>query len=255
MTLVRTALRLAAVNALLDKTVAQNRVADSRIPALDLLKPADRKPFVVVTTEGDSGPGLGPQDGGAPYHRVIDLIFECSIATVDADEQTYTIGMPETDDELEAELDLLEYQIQAALWSDLGPAAVLFRQVALRSAHYDSTRFKSDQSAAKLASRLLILSCQVRDDVTDAVYRVNGGLAIDVQPTGYDLLPAPLSAVAKALPAGSYGKAVCDALVTAMRPLTAPPLTGYDLTADADPTGSMLVEQAPQIVLTVALPQ
>jgi hypothetical protein len=77
MSLVRTALRLCAVAALQDVTIAQGRVYDSRIGDIQpetFLE--DAKPTVIVLTDGDAGEQLSHQNGGPPFDRMVDLVFE-----------------------------------------------------------------------------------------------------------------------------------------------------------------------------------
>ncbi len=127
MALYRTALRLATLESLRPTallktqgpwpTLAADRVFDSRLdPLLDLTKD-QHKAVIVVYTDEDLGYG-SQHRGGPPFRREVDLIFEISqiaSAPSEADPSVYIAGIPQTDAELEAELDRIETEIYFAL--------------------------------------------------------------------------------------------------------------------------------------------
>jgi hypothetical protein len=241
MTLARTALRLAALTALKGvdanggPTIARNRVYDSRISDFSPETfPDDAKPTVVVLTDEDEGDALSRQNGGPPFKRMIDLVFEFAMVQgfdvpVEEGGTAFVPGYPATDAEHEASLDLLEFQIVRRLADDLDPLCALFRSFT-RVWKHDCHRQVLDEQGVKIAARLLTWTVEVTDDQVK-VYN----LEQDATPTGLDLLPDPLKRVAKALPAG-LALDTCNAIAAALTPpLTANPLHGVDMTvADVD---------------------
>lgn len=239
MTLARTALRLCAAGALKGAvndrpTIAQGRVYDSRN---DPFQPEDfaddAKPIVVIVTDGDDGDALSSQNGGPPFHRNIELVLELAMvarAPVTDDDGNptggYVIGVPDTDARLEASLDLLEFQVIRRLSADPAPLPALFRKLA-RIWKRECHRQIDDTAGVKIASRVLVLTCEVSDDRI-SIFNNPG----DPLPTGLDALPEPLRTVAQALPAGSAGADTCAALAAAITQLTLPPLEGVDAIYD-----------------------
>jgi hypothetical protein len=240
MSLARTALRLAALNALKGSsptagpTIACNRFYDSRISDFSPeTYPDDAKPTVIVLTDEDDGDALSEQNGGPPFRRKIKLVFEFAMVQgFDVDVAhggtEFVPGYPATDAEHEASLDLLEFQIMRRLAYDPAPGSVLFRNIT-RSWKHDCHRQVLDETGVKIAARVLTLETEVTDDQVK-VYRTTETL-----PTGLDVLPEPLRTVAKSLPVGSNGRAICTAIAAALAPLTVGPFAGMDTTiTDAD---------------------
>jgi hypothetical protein len=236
MTLARTALRLISVAALTGATdarptIAAERIYDSRVSDISPETFADdAKPVVIVLTDKDEGDAISDQNGGPPFRRAVDLMFEIGMVVRLKDGEDFDIGYPDTDARLEASLDVLEFQIVRRLSFDLASICAVFRSVA-RAWKFDSHRQVTDESGVKVACRILTLTCEVGDDDV-RVYNAAGAI-----PTGIDVLPEPLRRVALALPAGSSGKAICDAIILALSPpLQAPAFGGIDLTVDAADT-------------------
>jgi hypothetical protein len=234
MTLARTALRLATIAALqgptrsTGPTIACNRVYDSRISDFSPETYADDAlPTIIVLTDEDDGDSLSRQNGGPPFKRLINLVMEFAMVQgfdvpVDEGGSAFVPGYPATDAEHEASLDLLEFQISRRLAYDLDPLPILFRTFT-RAWKHDCHRQVLDETGVKIAARILTWQIEVTDDQVQ-IYNTAAA-----QPTGFDVLPYPLSAVAKALPAGN-GLDICNALVAALSPLTAGPLEGIDVT-------------------------
>lgn len=230
MTLARTALRLAAINSLLGAsstagpTIANNRVYDSRITDFSPETFADdAKPTIIVMTDSDEGEQLSRQNGGPPFHRLIDLVFELGIVQTQKDGTDFVIGYPDTDARHEAALDVLEYQITRRLGYDPDPSAVLFRKF-VRPKKHECHRQTLDDAGVKIACRILTWTCEVNDDQV-IQYDTAGTV-----PTGLAALPEPLKSVAAAMIFGSSGADACNAIAAALAPLTVPPLTGVDFT-------------------------
>ncbi|WP_456722186.1 hypothetical protein [Bradyrhizobium sp. USDA 4350] len=242
-------MRLAALNALAGAdansgpTIARNRVYDSRISDFDPeTYPNDAQPTIIILTDDDEGEQLSKQNGGPPFRRNIDLVFELAMVMKVKVGTTFTLGYPDTDARLEAALDVLEFQIAQRLGYDPAPAAVLFRKY-VRPHKHESHRQVMDDAGVKIAARLVTWNCEITDDQI-SVFNASGTV-----PTGLDALPEPLKSIAAALPAGSSGADICAAIIAALTALTAPQLEGVDATFDADPN-----QQAPTVVQTLNFP-
>lgn len=233
MTLARTALRLCVSAALKGSaearpTIAQGRFYDSRIS--DIAPETygdDAKATGIILTDGDEGEALSQQNGGAPFHRLIELVIELGMVAAIQDGDDYVVGYPDTDKRLEASLDLLEFQVIRRLSYDPDPLPVLFRTF-VRIRKHDCHRQVLDDTGVKIACRILTLTCEVNDDQV-IVYNTANDL-----PSGFDLFPDPLKRVAKAMPAGSSELDICNALAGAIVRLEAPPLEGIDYTIDGN---------------------
>jgi len=232
MTLARTALRLAAINSLIGAdansgpTIAQNRVYDSRITDFQPESFVDdAKPTIIVLTDEDEGEQLSKQNGGPPFHRLIDLVFEIGIVQATKDGTDFVVGYPDTDSRHEAALDILEFQIARRLGYDPDATAVLFRSFS-RPIKRDCHRQVMDDAGVKIACRIVTWTCEVNDDQV-IVYN-----SADDVPSGLAALPQPLQAVAAAMPAGSSGADICNAIIAALSPVTVAPLDGVDMTID-----------------------
>jgi len=209
MGLYRTALRLATLEALRPSallkqgegaewpTLAQTRVFDSRIDPIEDLTADQHKAAIVVYTQEDLGYG-SQHRGGAPFRRVVDLVFEISqIARADDDvNNRYVAGVPQTDAELEAELDRIEFEIELALLH--GPGGHVFRQLTSGGSVTDprSTPHRDSEEGARLAMRSLCWKVQVRDNAPELLPLTNKA--------GIERLPEPLRFVVKKFPESTY---------------------------------------------------
>lgn len=234
MSLVRTALRMAALNALkggtpsTGPTLAKNRVYDSRINDFSPeTYPADALPTIIITTDDDEGDGLSEQNGGPPFKRMVKLVMEFAMIQgfyVDGADTDFVPGYPATDAEHEASLDLLELQIAQRLAYDLDSKCALFRSFT-RVMKYDCHRQTLEDTGVKIAARVLTWQVEVSDDQV-SIYKEG-----TPSPTGLDVLPLPLRTIAKSLPAGA-ALDICNALAAALSPLTSEQLQGLDVTMD-----------------------
>lgn len=241
MTIARTALRLAAVQAITGiadarPTIAEGRVYDSRIsPEQPDTFGEDAKPTVIVLTDGDEGDALSDQNGGPPFHRRIDLVFDIGMVgqeKADTDTGGYLIGYPDTDARLEGSLDILQTQIVRFLSASDNPLALWF-QNNVRVWKQESHRQVEDNTSVKLARRLLTLTCELQDD--DYAIIAPGA----TPPTGLAALPEPLATVALLMPSGSAGADAVAAIAAGLglTPFTPVKFKGVDITADAGPAG------------------
>lgn len=233
MTLVRTALRLCTIGALTGvadarPTLAEERVYDSRIGDVSPQTFADdAKPVIIVLTDNDQGDQLSQQNGGPPFHRMIDLVLELCMVQALKDGSDYVIGYPDTDARLEASLDLLEFQIMQRLSYDQAPLSIQFRKIA-RLVKYENHRQVMDESGVKIAARILTLTCHCNDDQVD-LFNIADGM-----PSGNDLLPPSLQAVCALMPNGSAGAQACAAIASALTAITIVPFKGMDVEIDAN---------------------
>ena len=233
MSFARTALRLLVVQAISGSagtrpTVAEGRIYDSRLsPEQPDVFGDDARPTVIVFTDNDTGDALSDQNGGPPFKRNIDLVFDLGMVArekAEGDADGYLIGWPDTDARLEASLDVLQAQIMRHLAKSDDPLAVLFQRF-IRVWSQSSFRQVEDETGMKLARRMWTLTCEVPDDDFDDI--ADGA-------TGLDRLPDPLRTVAKLMPQGSSGADTCAAIAAAFPPLDAPvAFRGLDITIDA----------------------
>lgn len=258
MSLGRLALRLATIDALRPHaaqtadppgsvpwpTLAKHRVFGSMAAPIDDLVAEERAPVIVVYTEEDAGKTLG--GSGAIPHQVA-LVFEISLVQRGQDPDNpdeYVVGEPATDEEAEAELDLLEAQIKYVLL-DGGPTGRLWRTLTGRQvASIESMPQRTAEEAVRLASRKVTWAVSLPPDCYD--------FAAIAGPAGLDRLPEPLRSVAKGLPAVSEVLRIASAIATgAPVPPVLPRLAGVGVEVDAHrpPTGE------PDITAQITIPQ
>jgi len=218
----RTLLRLSTIEslrpaALLDTqgpwpTLAGARVFDTRIDPFDDLKPGDEpKAVIAVYTEHDQGYG-NQKRGGPAFRREVDLVFEISqIASATVDGDQFVAGIPQTDNELEASLDLIEFQIERALYFSSnglkvrrggrqsgsewvgGELITLWRYLTgSMVSEPRSMPHRTSEEAVKLAARTITWKVQMIADVA-ADLTPPGGVA------GLDRFPGELRRVAQVL--------------------------------------------------------
>jgi hypothetical protein len=207
----RLALRIATVESLRPTgavtwpTAAGSWVFDTLIEPLEHIGPNATQKAICVYTEHDEGKAAQLR-GGPPFLMTVDLVLELSVlvkAPTTGDPTVFTVGFPETDPELEAELDLLEAQAKFVLL--YGPTGALWRSISHRKVHNPrSAPHRTSEEAARLARRTVTWKVEVQDDCFDP--------APLTAPTGLDVLPEPLCSLAKALPAGSYGLKILNGL-------------------------------------------
>lgn len=207
MSLARTALRLAVVQALTADVVIAGlcgpRIYDSRIGELDSAEPV---PVLVILTEDASGSAYSENNGGPPFEQRCDLVFEMSLRLLATVDGQAGIMLVETDREAEALLDLIEDRAIETVTVGATPQARLIREVVTRKAtEFKSVRFSSDETGVKLAVRVVHLTMQLTGD--DPEIAGAGSFA---------LLPEPLRSVAESLPIGSSARDTCLRLVSAL---------------------------------------
>lgn len=204
MSLTRTALRLATIEALRPSalttgpwpTLGGKYIFDSRLDPFDDLGETEKRPAAVVYTDEDTGEPA-QKAGGPPFKRDVDLMIEISvIAHVTDDGVAFDPGIPFTDGELESSLDTFEMQVHWALF--YGDTGRLWRDLTgSRAVHRHSMPKRTSEESARLATRSLHLKVTIPDDEFDP--------APLTAPSGLDRLPEPIKTVFAALVAGGYG--------------------------------------------------
>lgn len=121
MSLVGLAMRLSAVKALANATIAGGRIFDSAVLPIDKLAPkSGPAPFVAISTEDEgSNPSGRDLNNG---DRRIDLVIECAIGQIVPlpGEDGEGLAVSETDANLELSLAVLSRQIDACLFGQGG---------------------------------------------------------------------------------------------------------------------------------------
>jgi hypothetical protein len=151
MSIARTAVRIAAARAVLNRTLAADRVSDSAIEPIDVAITDVRLPMITVFTDDDSIDGTGREVWQG--NRQLDLIFEVAVATAVKD-GTFTI--PETDFGLEWALDIIEHQIERALLDEGTEWSKVFMALVPRIHSKASRRGASAERGVRFAARQIV---------------------------------------------------------------------------------------------------
>lgn len=223
MTLVRTALRLAVMEALAPHaliaapnpswpTFADDRVLDSTIElAAEGYEDAAgdrRRPRIAVFVDEAKTEGLGTAQDVLFYgdgRERATLAFEIMVPGVIREgDQRFVVPAAGTDAMAEGFLDMIEEQIRQRI-ADARTTSPL-DLVLDRIDEVTSNPWRDADLDLRLSARRVEFNCIVRQ----------GGPWPAPPATGLDALPAPLREVAKALPEGSYGRKVCDALAATL---------------------------------------
>lgn len=172
MSFVRTALRIAAVEAVRGRTSVADNVLDSQIAALDqagdgALRTDQEKPFVAVYLYDGKAQAAGRS---LVENGVVELAFEIGIAasmTVldqDTGEAHVVAGMPATDRAFEMYLDLVGRQLRDALTDEGNPwgQIMLGLTVVIEAINVVATR--SGDEGQRVAGHQIVLSARLIDD-------------------------------------------------------------------------------------------
>lgn len=161
MSLIRLLARITAVEALRNKTVAEDRVFDSAVTPIDQRMTEEKRPFLTVTTDDHasdiSGKNLLHSEASA------DIVFEIAVGSkvkvavepgVDAAEY---IDIPHTDPATELMLDVFEDQVLMALLSS-EQWAEYFRKLMPSFTNFASRRGAQAENGLRFAARQIVLS-------------------------------------------------------------------------------------------------
>lgn len=202
----RAALRLATVAALTNggaepwPTMARDRVFDSRQDPIDMTGAIEMMPVVVVHSESDrqSRSVNGLLAVSRTVDRRLDLRIEIALTPRAFDEAGVPLSLwPVVDADLEATLDLFEYQVETALFG-AGPWAAWWRGLAAIT-ETTSSRYviEIEQQNLRFAAREIVLAASIAGDCHPKA-------VIDGQAVPATALPAAFTAVtAKILADGS----------------------------------------------------
>ncbi len=161
MSVLRTVIRMCAVAACRDRTWAEGRVYDSdNTPLLDALS-EQAQPYITVFTDTDTVQNIEGRDLYTGERR-LQLVFEFGIAAAAkvVDNENDELDIPQTDQGMEALVDILEGQIIAAVLTDPdSPFGELLRQMINKIERAPSTRGGSEDRQTRWAARQLILVC------------------------------------------------------------------------------------------------
>lgn len=160
MSLNRTALRMATVQMLANgfaspwPTLAQGRVFDSRIDAIQIGAAGELLPVITVCTDEETGEPLSTNNGGPPFEGAVTLSIDIAIgiATGDGD-----VAFAATEAELELNLDILEGQVRRLLVSRPGVFGRHFDKIARRITDFTSQRFVQPDANIRIAARQLTM--------------------------------------------------------------------------------------------------
>jgi hypothetical protein len=178
MGLVSLALRLATVRALRGKTYAGDRVHDSQIAPLDETIRAERAPHIVIYTDEDAREVQGRDLMVAD--RMLDLVIELVVAdkvgvTVENQEVSQAIVIPQTDAALEAQINLMERQALRALLAEAGVWPELWRVLVVRVVKVFSRR-GSNAEGVRFAARQITLQV---DTLAEPPFETASGIWAD----------------------------------------------------------------------------
>ena len=151
MSITRTAVRIAASRAVLNRTLAGSRVSDSAIEPIDVAISETRLPLITVLTDDDMVDGQG-RDLWAG-RRELDLIFEIAVAT-EVKDGGFTI--PQTDFGLEWALDIMDHQIERALFDEGTEWSSIFMALVPRIHSKASRRGASGERGVRFAARQIV---------------------------------------------------------------------------------------------------
>lgn len=160
--MVRTVLRLCAVQALLETiTLAQDRVYDStNKPLLDVLKlDAKSVPFISVYTDNDNLVRGTIEHGIYSATHETQIVLEMGMASAVLAQGKYkTIRVPHTDDAMEMTLDFLQAQALAAIVGDPRSewAEIIRTSISGVTGLLSSRSGRSDQGAQWAARRVIL---------------------------------------------------------------------------------------------------
>jgi hypothetical protein len=173
MSIIRPILRMCAVAALRERTLAEGRVFDSdNTPLAEALirEPEEAKPYITVYTDEDTRPGVSGRDIYAA-ERNLSLVLEIGAASaVVTGKLGVMLQIPATDAGLELSVDIVESQALAALVGDPESRwGELFRRMVLRIERVQGQRGGSAERGSRWAARQIILICDVIADAPPGV--------------------------------------------------------------------------------------
>jgi hypothetical protein len=149
-------------------TIARDLVFDSRIDPINFEQEKIEVPIIAVYTDRDHWTLKDTAAGRGALMRLIDLRIDFALASfskkvVDRETQI-EYGLPSTDAELEALLDIFEAQIWRALFSPGRAVSNAWSGMVIQFRHMTSTGHSDANNANKLAARSIDLQVEVLQD-------------------------------------------------------------------------------------------
>lgn len=151
MSIARTAVRIAAVRAIINRTLAGSRVSDSAIEPIDVAISETRLPLITVLTDDDTIDADGRDVWSG--RRELDLVIEVAVATEVKDGE---FVIPETDFGFEWALDIIEHQIDRALFDEGTAWSSIFMAMVPRVHSKVSRRGASAERGVRFAARQIV---------------------------------------------------------------------------------------------------
>jgi hypothetical protein len=174
MSLIRIALRIAAVEALKGRTLVGENVLDTPNGALDIqadgsLRTEEDKPFISVYT--DQGKAEGVTGRSLTENGLCDIIFEIGVssAMLETDQVTGAsvlvgINVPASDRNREFFLDIVQRQICDALTDPANPWSEIYRGLHYRIAKIEFAGARNADDGQRLAGHQMRLTVDLADD-------------------------------------------------------------------------------------------
>lgn len=174
MSLIRIALRIAAVEALKGRTLVGANVLDSPNGALDIqadgsLRTDAEKPFIAIFT--DQGKAENITGRSLTENGACDIIFEMGVSsamfqTDPVTSETVMIGIniPATDSSREFFLDVVQRQIRDALTDPDNAWAEIYRNLHYRVRKIEFAGARNTEDGQKLAGHQMRLTVDLADD-------------------------------------------------------------------------------------------
>lgn len=175
MSLVRIAVRVAAVEALKGRTLVGDNVLDSEIGVIDInpeggINISENKPFIAVYSDVSVANGADTDLRSFTKNGNIDLVFETGIAATmfetddNGDSQLVGFGFPDTDRAMERSLDLIVRQIFDALTDPANEWAQIFKSLTARFSEVRRGRISTDSGGLRRAAQQISLKVDLVAD-------------------------------------------------------------------------------------------
>ncbi|WP_018261356.1 hypothetical protein [Methylobacterium sp. WSM2598] len=157
MSLTGFAIRTCLKRALHGATLAEGRVKDSLVTPLDLLAADEPQPLIVVSIDDDQ---RAPLPGRArDRKRDLDVVIEMALAkAVEIEAGTVQLEMQHSDAAMEAVLDVMAWQVRAALKDPTNPWAELYRTFRGEVRKLLTRRGASTENGVRFAARQIIIT-------------------------------------------------------------------------------------------------
>lgn len=178
MSLVRIAIRIAAVEALKGKTLVGDNVLDSEIGVIDVnadggINIEEKKPFIAVYSDTSVVLGSDNELRSLTNNGTIDLMFEAGVTSgmVERDENgdASLIGFdfPDTDRAIERQLDMIVRQMFVALTDPYNDWAQIFKNLSFKFSEVRRGRISTESGGLRRAAQQVSIKV---DLVADPVW-------------------------------------------------------------------------------------